>query len=356
MREWVRAWTSTDITADCAQVTAPTLVVTGEPGLDRVVPVASTLELLDLIPHARHAVLPGTGHVGIITKPREFASLMSETPPLPKRLRESLPTPMPMRLDFDGPAGRLEGLLDEPKAPPRAAVVFAHPHPPDGGTMHTKAVFQGAKGLTRIGCAVLRFNFRGVGASAGTFDEGPGEMEDFAAALDLMHQRYPGAPLWAAGFSFGSWIALETGAKDDRVSAAHRHRATGQARAATTGRTRSRRPSRSSSSRATWTSSARSRTCGRSTPAPGAEGAGRDRRRDASLRRQDRGSRRGARVAARGLRMTDAVIVAAVRTPIGKAPNGALRDDAAGRAGGDRPPGRARARARRSIPPRSTTS
>ena len=125
---------------------------------------------------------------------------------------------MPMRLDFDGPAGRLEGLLDEPKAPPRAAVVFAHPHPPDGGTMHTKAVFQGAKGLTRIGCAVLRFNFRGVGASDGTFDEGPGEMEDFTAALNVMHQRYPGTPLWTAGFSFGSWIALESGAKDERVS------------------------------------------------------------------------------------------------------------------------------------------
>ena len=85
--------------------------------------------------------------------------------------------------------------------------------------MHTKAVFQGAKGLARIGCAVLRFNFRGVGGSAGTFDAGVGEKEDFVAALDFMHARYPGAPLWAAGFSFGSWVALETGADDPRVSA-----------------------------------------------------------------------------------------------------------------------------------------
>jgi alpha/beta superfamily hydrolase len=85
--------------------------------------------------------------------------------------------------------------------------------------MHTKAVFQGAKGLGRIGCAVLRFNFRGVGRSEGTFDDGAGEMEDFKAALDFMAGRYPGAPLWAAGFSFGSWIALETGAADPRVSA-----------------------------------------------------------------------------------------------------------------------------------------
>jgi uncharacterized protein len=120
--------------------------------------------------------------------------------------------------DLTGPAGRLEALIDEPSKPPRAAVVFAHPLPTHGGTMHTKAVFQGAKGLVRIGCAVLRFNFRGVGRSEGTFDQGPGEMEDFRAALDYMAKRYPGRPLWAAGFSFGAWIALETGATDDRVS------------------------------------------------------------------------------------------------------------------------------------------
>ena len=130
---------------------------------------------------------------------------------------------MPTISDLLGPAGSLEALLDEPEQPdraaqPRAAVVFAHPHPQYGGTMHTKAVYQGAKGLTRIGCAVLRFNFRGVGRSAGGFDEGAGELADFRAALDYMAARYPGTPLWAAGFSFGAWVALETGAADDRVS------------------------------------------------------------------------------------------------------------------------------------------
>jgi len=85
--------------------------------------------------------------------------------------------------------------------------------------MHTKAVYQGAKGLTRVGCAVLRFNFRGVGRSAGEFDQGEGEKEDFRAALDYMAARYPGRPLWAAGFSFGAWVALEVGAVDDRVTA-----------------------------------------------------------------------------------------------------------------------------------------
>lgn len=124
-----------------------------------------------------------------------------------------------MNLIVPGPVGPLEALLDEPAGPPRAAVVFAHPHPQHGGTMHTKAVFQGSKGLVRTGCAVLRFNYRGVGASPGAFDEGRGEADDYRSALDFMHARYPSLPLWAAGFSFGSWIALETGALDPRVSA-----------------------------------------------------------------------------------------------------------------------------------------
>jgi alpha/beta superfamily hydrolase len=125
---------------------------------------------------------------------------------------------MPIISDLKGSAGRLEALLDTPDAAPRAAVVFAHPHPQFGGTMHTKAVYQGAKGLVRSGCAVLRFNFRGVGASEGSFDKGEGEKLDFIAALDYMAAKYPGIPLWAAGFSFGSWVALETGAVDPRVS------------------------------------------------------------------------------------------------------------------------------------------
>jgi alpha/beta superfamily hydrolase len=79
-------------------------------------------------------------------------------------------------------------------------------------------VYQGTKGLVRAGCAVLRFNFRGVGHSDGEFSGGDGEKQDFASALDYMATRHPGLPLWAAGFSFGSWVALETGAQDDRVT------------------------------------------------------------------------------------------------------------------------------------------
>jgi len=113
--------------------------------------------------------------------------------------------------------GPLEATLDLPAGSPRAAVVFAHPLPIQGGTMHTKVVFQGAKALARVGCAVLRFNFRGVGRSVGTWDEGRGEMDDYRAALDFMAARYPDLELWAAGFSFGSYIAMTCGADDDRV-------------------------------------------------------------------------------------------------------------------------------------------
>ena len=108
-------------------------------------------------------------------------------------------------------------LIEKPAGEPRAAVVFAHPLPTHGGTMHTKTVFQGAKALARIGCAVLRFNFRGVGRSAGTWDEGRGECDDFRAAIDFIAAQYPGVELWAAGFSFGAYVALTTGAQDDRI-------------------------------------------------------------------------------------------------------------------------------------------
>jgi uncharacterized protein len=136
--------------------------------------------------------------------------------------------------EIPGPAGRLEILLDEP-APARrvadsglletghedglrAAVVLAHPHTAYGGTMHTKAVYQTAKALGRIGCAVLRFNFRGAGASDGQFSDGPGEMDDMRAALDFMNARYAGARIWTAGMSFGAWIAMTVGSSDSRVS------------------------------------------------------------------------------------------------------------------------------------------
>jgi pimeloyl-ACP methyl ester carboxylesterase len=77
MAHWVRAWMATDIAADCRLVSAPTLVLTGEPHLDRVVPVADSLDVVNYITHAKHVVLDRTGHIGLVSRPAEFAALVS---------------------------------------------------------------------------------------------------------------------------------------------------------------------------------------------------------------------------------------------------------------------------------------
>ena len=117
-----------------------------------------------------------------------------------------------------GPAGLLEARIDEPAEPPRAVAVVAPPHPELGGTLHDRVVYHATQGLTRVGCAVIRFTFRGAGASEGTFTGGPGEREDFQAAIEAASARYPGLPVWAVGYSFGAWIAADVGATDPRVT------------------------------------------------------------------------------------------------------------------------------------------
>jgi alpha/beta superfamily hydrolase len=120
--------------------------------------------------------------------------------------------------DLTGPAGRLEARIDEPEGPPRAVAVVAPPHPELGGTLHDRVVYHAAQGLTRAGAAVVRFTFRGAGGSEGRFTGGPGEHEDFAAVLDAAAARYPSLPIWAVGYSFGAWIAVDVGAADPRVA------------------------------------------------------------------------------------------------------------------------------------------
>jgi alpha/beta superfamily hydrolase len=115
--------------------------------------------------------------------------------------------------------GHLEAVLKEPDAELRGAAVLCHPHPLFGGTMHTKAVYRAGQALNEAGLAVLRFNFRGVGASTGSHGGGVGEREDARAALDWLERRYPGAPCVAGGFSFGSMVALSVAAEDARVVA-----------------------------------------------------------------------------------------------------------------------------------------
>ena len=112
-------------------------------------------------------------------------------------------------LFLDGPAGRLEALLEEPEqAAPREAALVCHPHPQHGGTMHNKVVYRIARGLRTAGAAVLRFNYRGVNLSEGEYAHGEGELEDARATLQYLRERYPDLPFTLAGFSFGSRIVL----------------------------------------------------------------------------------------------------------------------------------------------------
>jgi hypothetical protein len=97
------------------------------------------------------------------------------------------------------------------------AAVVCHPHPLGGGTMHNKVVFRVAQALGDLGMPVLRFNFRGVGKSTGSFDDGRGESDDTRTALDELARRFPALPLCLAGFSFGSWVGLPVGCSDQRV-------------------------------------------------------------------------------------------------------------------------------------------
>jgi alpha/beta superfamily hydrolase len=123
-------------------------------------------------------------------------------------------------LFLEGPVGRLEAILWTPSAVarPALAAVICHPHPLFGGTMHNKVIYQTAKTMDALGIPVLRFNFRGAGLSAGEHDRGRGERDDAQAALDFLSREFPGAPLVVAGFSFGSWVGLQVGCENSRVS------------------------------------------------------------------------------------------------------------------------------------------
>ncbi|MBL8860997.1 MAG: alpha/beta fold hydrolase [Planctomycetes bacterium] len=124
-----------------------------------------------------------------------------------------------MDVALQGPAGRLQAKLWEPEGgrAPRAVAVVCHPHPLHGGTMDNKVVFRTARGLQHAGLAVLRFDFRGVRRSEGAHDGQGGEARDLGAALDWMEERYPGAELWAGGFSFGSRTAVQRALVDPRI-------------------------------------------------------------------------------------------------------------------------------------------
>lgn len=119
---------------------------------------------------------------------------------------------------LDGPAGRLEALLNQGREDATHAAVVCHPHPLYGGAMHNKVVFHAMKALHGLGFPVLRFNFRGAGRSQGEHDEGRGEVADVRAALDWLENEFS-LPVVFAGFSFGAATGLRAACPDPRVVA-----------------------------------------------------------------------------------------------------------------------------------------
>jgi alpha/beta superfamily hydrolase len=119
---------------------------------------------------------------------------------------------------LEGDAGNLEALLNLGLPDAQYACVVCHPHPLFGGTVHNKVVFHAMKALNAFGFPVLRFNFRGVGRSAGEHDYGRGEIDDVKVALDYLAERFS-VPVIFAGFSFGAAIGLRAAVSHARVEA-----------------------------------------------------------------------------------------------------------------------------------------
>ncbi|MBC7982887.1 MAG: alpha/beta fold hydrolase [Candidatus Obscuribacterales bacterium] len=114
----------------------------------------------------------------------------------------------PTALLIDGPVGAIEVLIDEPTVDAQHVAVVCHPHPLFGGNMTNKVTHILARSCNDLGAIAVRFNFRGVGKSSGTHDDGRGETDDVVAVLKWSEQRWPGKSIWLAGFSFGAAMAL----------------------------------------------------------------------------------------------------------------------------------------------------
>ena len=121
--------------------------------------------------------------------------------------------PTQKNISISGAAGNLEGVIHLPDTAPLAVAVMTHPLPIMGGTMDNKVVTTLAKAFVELGYATLRFNFRGVGQSAGSYDEGNGETSDAIAAANFMRGEFPGLPLLLAGFSFGAYVQARAAAE-----------------------------------------------------------------------------------------------------------------------------------------------
>jgi len=122
----------------------------------------------------------------------------------------------PEKIMIQGPAGQLEALYHHGETD-KPAIVICHPHPLYGGTMRNKVVYWLSRAFEDLGYSVLRFNFRGVEKSEGVWDEGNGEADDVTAMIDWLEQKHPTAPLYLAGFSFGTYAGLQAARRDSRI-------------------------------------------------------------------------------------------------------------------------------------------
>ncbi len=132
--------------------------------------------------------------------PRKESSLKL---PSPVGFLEALHSPLPTSGDSDSRRG---------------GAILLHPHPLYGGNMRNKVLHRCQSACAAQGLATLRFNFRGVGTSSGTYDDGQGEQRDVLAAIEFMQQQLQSLPLYLVGFSFGAWLALKIGAEDERIA------------------------------------------------------------------------------------------------------------------------------------------
>lgn len=126
-------------------------------------------------------------------------------------MSSSFRPPVPQAVTLAGPAGPLEARVEDPSpgSAPRQVGVVCHPHPLYGGTMQNKVVHTLARSMQELGAATVRFNFRGVGGSAGAYDGGVGELEDALAVCAWARRQWNCEALWLAGFSFGAAVALQ---------------------------------------------------------------------------------------------------------------------------------------------------
>lgn len=124
--------------------------------------------------------------------------------------------PSPQLLRIPGPGGALQAIVEEPSGvTPQYFAVLCHLHPLHGGTMTNKIIHILARTFNECGVPTVRFNYRGVGESEGTYDNGVGETDDAMAVINWGHERWPNTQLWLAGVSFGGGVALRAALRTD---------------------------------------------------------------------------------------------------------------------------------------------